>query len=298
MPNFNLDNYETVEERLKVFWKDNPNANINTEVVHITDDGTCVTIKATIYIFQQDESIVAVSTGIAQETKGQGGFANKDAWVENCETSAIGRALANWKYQGSNKARPSREEMSKVGNNEDKVEVTKVRTPKTTKAQQEQMNKVVDEMVKEPAKKSVASQLKQLMSAMVDDPKKLQQYQRDSYVVCVQEHQLPEEVEDWSNEQMDIFMQEFEKQIPTGNVSIIEDVFEVEEIKGGDTDMGDEWKENPASEGQLKWCKDIVVKATDKNLDDLAELKSLWNNGDINGGTASEIISRWKDKVK
>ena len=93
-------------------------------------------------------------------------------------------------------------------------------------------------------------------------------------------------------------MQEFEKQIPTGNVSIVEDVFEVEEVKGGDTDMGEEWKENPASEGQLKWCKDIVVKATDKNLDDLAELKSLWNNGDINGGTASEIISRWKDKVK
>ena len=34
--------------------------------------------------------------------------------MENCETSAIGRALANWKYQGSNKPRPSREEMRKV----------------------------------------------------------------------------------------------------------------------------------------------------------------------------------------
>ncbi len=33
MPNFNLDNYETVEERLKVFWKENPNANINTELI-------------------------------------------------------------------------------------------------------------------------------------------------------------------------------------------------------------------------------------------------------------------------
>jgi len=113
MPNFNLEEYELVEDRLKAFWKENPNGNINTEVVHITDDGTCVTIKATVYIFNEDESIVAVSTGIAQETKGQGGFANKDAWVENCETSAIGRALANWKYQGSNK-RPSREEMSKT----------------------------------------------------------------------------------------------------------------------------------------------------------------------------------------
>jgi hypothetical protein len=37
--------------------------------------------------------------------------------MENCETSAIGRALANWKYQGSKKARPSREEMAKVERN-------------------------------------------------------------------------------------------------------------------------------------------------------------------------------------
>ena len=55
-----------------------------------------------------------VATGIAQEVKGQGGFANTDAWVENCETSAIGLFLANWKYQGNAKKRPSAEEMSKV----------------------------------------------------------------------------------------------------------------------------------------------------------------------------------------
>lgn len=297
MPNFNLDNYETVEERLKVFWKENPNANINTEVVHITDDGTCVTIKATIYIFQQDESIVAVSTGIAQETKGQGGFANKDAWVENCETSAIGRALANWKYQGSNKARPSREEMSKVGN-QDNVEVTKVRTPRTTKAQQEQMNKVVDEMVAEPKTKTVASQLKTIMQTMVDDEKKLVEYQREAYVKCVSEHNAPEEVESWNKEHMDIFLSEFEKQIPNGSIENVSEVFDTEEITEGGDDMGDEWKSNPATENQLKWCKDIVAKATDKNIEGLSELKELWNGGDINGQTASDIISNWNDKVK
>lgn len=112
---FNLDEYELVEDRLKAYWKDNPNGVITTDVVHITDDGKCVTIKATI----TDNEGKVVATGIAQETQGQGGFANKDAWVENCETSSIGRALANWKYQGSNK-RPSRQEMSKVGNNETK----------------------------------------------------------------------------------------------------------------------------------------------------------------------------------
>jgi len=293
MPNFNLDNYETVEQRLKVFWKDNPNGCITTDVVHITDDGSCVTIKAYI----QDNNGNLVATGIAQETKGQGGFANKDAWVENCETSAIGRALANWRYQGSNKARPSREEMSKVGN-QDNVEVTKVRTPRTTKAQQEQMNKVVDEMVGEPKTKTVASQLKAIMQTMVDDNKKLVEYQREAYVKCVSEHNAPEEVESWKKEHMDIFLSEFEKQIPNGSIENVSEVFDTEEITEGGDDMGDEWKSNPATENQLKWCKDIVAKATDKNIEGLSELKELWNGGDINGQTASDIISNWNDKVK
>ena len=104
MAKFNLDNYETVEDRLKVFWKDNPNARISTDIAHYTRGNLC-NIRAEIY--KQEEDATPVSTGIAQETKGQGGFANTDAWVENCETSAIGRALANWKYQGSKKPRPN-----------------------------------------------------------------------------------------------------------------------------------------------------------------------------------------------
>ena len=109
---FNLKDYEMVEDRLKKFWADNPSGRIETNVVHITDDGTCVTIKAEI--FTDSKVALPVATGIAQETKGQGGFANADAWMENCETSAIGRALGNWKYQGSNKKRPTVQEMSKV----------------------------------------------------------------------------------------------------------------------------------------------------------------------------------------
>ena len=298
MPNFNLDNYETVEDRLKVFWKDNPNARINTEIAHITEDGTCVTIRAEV--FKQEEDARPVATGIAQETKGQGGFANKDAWVENCETSAIGRALANWIYQGSNKARPSREEMSKVGNQDDRVKVEKKRPPIPTKEQKEAMNKVVDEMVAEPKKKNNASQLKALMSATVSDAEKLKEYQRDAYVECVSELKLPEEVEDWDNEQMTTFLDVFHKLVEKDKgLGDLNEVFVTEDItdKGGD-DMGDEWKSNPATEAQLKWCKDIVAKATDKNIDGLAELKALYNGGDINGETASEIISNWNDKVK
>ena len=298
MPNFNLDNYETVEDRLKAFWKDNPKARINTEIVHMTDDGTCVTVRAEIYKMEVDAR--PVTTGIAQETKGQGGFANKDAWVENCETSAIGRALANWLYQGSTKPRPSREEMSKVGNQDDRVKVEKKRVQRPTKEQKEAMNKVVDEMVAEPKKNNNASALKQLMSATVSDAEKLKEYQRDAYVECVKELKLPEEVEDWDNEQMTTFLDVFHKLVEKDKgLGDLNEVFVTEDItdKGGD-EMGDEWKSNPATEAQLKWCKDIVAKATDKNIDGLAELKKLYNGGDINGETASEIITNWNDKVK
>ena len=112
MAKFNLDDYELVEDRLKKYWKENPEGRIETNVVHITDDGSCVTIKEEI----MDNDGRLVYTCIAQETKGDG-FANTTSWIENCETSAIGRALANWKYQGSKKARPSREEMAKVERN-------------------------------------------------------------------------------------------------------------------------------------------------------------------------------------
>ena len=298
MPKFNLDNYETVEDRLKKFWRDYPNGRIETEVIHITEDGTCVTIRSEIYKDMEDAR--PVSTGIAQETKGQGGFANTDAWMENAETSSLGRSLSNWIYQGSGKPRPSREEMSKVGNQDDRVRVEKKKVQRPTKEQKEAMNKVVDEMVAEPKTKNNASQLKALMSATVSDAEKLKEYQRDAYVECVSELKLPEEVEDWDNEQMTTFLDVFHKLVEKDKgLGDLNEVFVTEDItdKGGD-DMGDEWKSNPATEAQLKWCKDIVAKATDKNIDGLAELKALYNGGDINGETASEIISNWNDKVK
>jgi hypothetical protein len=57
---------------------------------------------------------VCVATGYAEEVRGAGNV-NRTSHVENCETSAVGRALANAGYAGSDvNKRPSREEMSKV----------------------------------------------------------------------------------------------------------------------------------------------------------------------------------------
>ena len=115
MAKFNLDDYELVEDRIEKFWKDNPDGKIHTNIVENLEDGTMVIIHASIYEHKDDAEPKA--TGIAQEYKGVG-FANTTSWVENCETSAIGRALANWKYKGNKKARPSREEMQKVASAE------------------------------------------------------------------------------------------------------------------------------------------------------------------------------------
>ena len=104
---FNLDDYETVEERLVKFWKDNPEGRILTTLLEIS--ASRFIVRAEVYR-GSDSPIWA--TGLAEETV-QGRGVNATSALENCETSAIGRALANAGYATQGK-RASREEMSKV----------------------------------------------------------------------------------------------------------------------------------------------------------------------------------------
>ena len=222
MPKFNLENYETVEERLKVFWKDNPEGRIFTEVVHETDDGSCVTIRAFIYKDENDTN--PISTGIAQETKGQGGFANTDAWVENCETSAIGRALANWKYQGSNKPRPSAEEMSKV---------VKEDTPKTPS--KKEVAKITNDSAEKFAediganKKSIGDQLNDILKEMIPNDKKMKEVKTKIYNDMVESTEVNEDVNNWTNKDMDKFLNRVE--VFLEDEDIIDVVFDNETVK-------------------------------------------------------------------
>ena len=105
---FNLEDYETVEERLAKFWKEHPDGRISTEVVEHTLQRFIV--KASIYRTEVDA--YPWTTGFAEETVSTRGV-NSTSALENCETSAIGRALANANYAAKGK-RPSREEMAKV----------------------------------------------------------------------------------------------------------------------------------------------------------------------------------------
>jgi hypothetical protein len=105
---FNLDDYETVEERLVKFWKEHKDGQIHTKLLEHTAGRFIV--EASIYRTEADAR--PWTTGLAEETV-QGRGVNSTSALENCETSAIGRALANAGYATKGK-RASREEMTKV----------------------------------------------------------------------------------------------------------------------------------------------------------------------------------------
>jgi hypothetical protein len=105
---FNLDDYETVEERLVKFWKENANGQIHTKLLDSSSGRFIVEAS----IFRTESDLRPWATGLAEETI-QGRGVNATSALENCETSAIGRALANAGYATKGK-RASREEMGKV----------------------------------------------------------------------------------------------------------------------------------------------------------------------------------------
>lgn len=108
---FNLDDYVTVQDRIRQFWADHPNGRIHTEIMSDPTDYQSCRYVARVYRDIADEHPAA--TGWAFEHATERG-PNLTSHEENCETSAIGRALANMGYATSQKDRPSREEMAKV----------------------------------------------------------------------------------------------------------------------------------------------------------------------------------------
>ena len=103
---FNIEDYEPVEARLSRFWElHSEDGRVETELVsHIAGH---YIVKAIIWVGDRQ-----VATGLADEHTEQKGVNARNA-LENAETSAIGRALANFNFAPKGK-RPSREEMVKA----------------------------------------------------------------------------------------------------------------------------------------------------------------------------------------
>lgn len=111
MAKFNPNDYEDVAARLKRFKKDWPESRVVTRL--ISADGEVRATRWVVHseLYRDRDANFPDATGLASEIDGSGG-ANNTAALENCETSSIGRALANLGYHGD--LRASREEMQKV----------------------------------------------------------------------------------------------------------------------------------------------------------------------------------------
>ena len=106
---FNLNDYEPVANRIARFWADHPEGAIYSELIY--DDGERCVVKATVHFVKGEP---AVSSDYAEEMKTERGV-NSTSRIENCCTSAQGRALSAAGYLGSDWTKKStREEMQKV----------------------------------------------------------------------------------------------------------------------------------------------------------------------------------------
>jgi hypothetical protein len=85
---YDVSDYVQVNERIEKFYEKYPEGSIQTEIQSIIDG--VVIFKAYAY---RDREDTRPATGHAYE-KENSSFINKTSYIENCETSAVGRALA------------------------------------------------------------------------------------------------------------------------------------------------------------------------------------------------------------
>jgi hypothetical protein len=107
---FNLNNYEDVDTRIHKFYETFEDGAILTELITNDEEKGIVIFKAVAYRTHVDTAPSAI--GYARGARKDRGV-DRDFWFENCETSAIGRCLANLGLSAKGK-RASSIEMAKV----------------------------------------------------------------------------------------------------------------------------------------------------------------------------------------
>lgn len=146
MANFNLDDYVQVNERIEKFYEKYPDGSIQTEI--ISNQNGEIIFKA--YAFRDRED-TRPATGHAMEREGST-YINKTSHIENCETSAVGRALAMLGFE-IKKSVASREEVANAKIQQEEL------SKKITKEQADVLSKVFENLniAEEDVKKSLAN---------------------------------------------------------------------------------------------------------------------------------------------
>ena len=128
--------YAEVNQRIKAFRMVYPNGSITTDIISLAD--SIVTIKATVANGEGE----ILATGYAQE-KETSSYINKTSYIENCETSAVGRALGFCGF-GIDTSVASYEEVSNAIANQEKPETAKAPKPaEAPKPTGEQLDKTL-----------------------------------------------------------------------------------------------------------------------------------------------------------
>jgi hypothetical protein len=105
---FDLSTYEDVNSRIKRFRTEHITGRIETEIIEINVKDGYVIIKASAY--REHEDLVPAAVDYAFEQRSDRGV-NRDFWIENCATSAIGRCIG---LLLPSDARPTQQDMEKV----------------------------------------------------------------------------------------------------------------------------------------------------------------------------------------
>jgi hypothetical protein len=169
---FNLQDYETVETRLEKWHGQYPDSRVETELIEASNTRFIVFCK----LFKTEADPKPCATGLAFETITEKGV-NSTSALENCETSAIGRALANAGFAAKGK-RASREEMAKVNNAEPnqyekKIAERKYSPPATRSAAVEDALRAsfaVENKEADPQQWTVSEVVDQIASATPNEP--------------------------------------------------------------------------------------------------------------------------------
>lgn len=110
MAYFNLNEYQTVQERIDLLRRNHPTARTTIEILHHTENE--IIVRANVFLYLDDDR--PTCSDIAHEIKSAKGV-NATSHVENAATSSLGRAISQLGGEYSPKGKkPSREEMEKV----------------------------------------------------------------------------------------------------------------------------------------------------------------------------------------